>query len=93
MSLQTGTTLGPYADTAKIGEGGLGEVYQARDTTLNSDVAMKALSGAFSFDPHRPHDSSDVVSLVSRPIQRGTVTKVADRRVCISALCLSGGLI
>ena len=43
MALEPGTTLGPYQVTALIGEGGMGEVYRARDTTLDRDVAIKVL--------------------------------------------------
>ena len=53
MPLQPGTTLGPYSVTAKIGEGGMGEVYQARDTKLDRDVALKVLPEAFTSDPDR----------------------------------------
>ena len=53
MSLTPGTTLGPYAVTAKIGEGGMGEVYRARDTKLDRDVALKVLPEAFTQDPDR----------------------------------------
>ena len=48
MALSPGTTLGPYAVTAKIGEGGMGEVYRARDTTLDRDVALKVWPQAFT---------------------------------------------
>ena len=53
MPMQPGTTLGPYSVTAKIGEGGMGEVYQARDTKLDRDVALKVLPEAFTSDPDR----------------------------------------
>ena len=51
MPLQPGTTLGFYSVTAQIGEGGMGEVYRARDTTLDRDVAIKVLPDAFASDP------------------------------------------
>ena len=53
MPLEPGTTLGPYHVTAKIGAGGMGEVWQARDTTLDRDVALKVLPEAFTADPNR----------------------------------------
>ena len=38
-----GSRLGPYDVTALIGQGGMGEVYRAKDTKLNRDVAIEAL--------------------------------------------------
>ena len=53
MPLTSGTRLGPDEVSAKIGEGGMGEVYQARDTKLDRDVALKVLPEAFTSDPDR----------------------------------------
>ena len=53
MPLQPGTTLGLYRVIVTIGEGGMGEVYCARDTKLDWDVALKVLPQAFTDDPDR----------------------------------------
>ena len=53
MALTPGTRLGVYEITAPIGAGGMGEVYRARDTKLNRDVAIKVLLPAVANDPDR----------------------------------------
>jgi Tol biopolymer transport system component len=53
MGLTAGTRLGPYEVLSAIGAGGMGEVYRARDTKLNRDVAVKILPDAFASDPER----------------------------------------
>ena len=53
MSLQPGQRLGAYEVIAAIGAGGMGEVYRARDTKLNRDVALKVLPDIFAADPDR----------------------------------------
>ena len=44
MSLSAGTRLGPYEIVSAVGAGGMGEVYRARDTRLEREVAVKVLS-------------------------------------------------
>jgi len=51
--LNADTRLGPYEIVALIGSGGMGEVYQAHDTKLARDVAIKVLPEAFAHDPQR----------------------------------------
>ena len=46
-----GRDLGPYRVIDKLGEGGMGEVYKARDTRLDRTVAIKILSQALAADP------------------------------------------
>ena len=53
MTLASGTVLGPYEIIAPLGAGGRGEVYQARDTRLGRDVAIKVLPRELAADPDR----------------------------------------
>ncbi len=53
MTLSPGTRLGPYEIASPLGAGGMGEVFRARDTKLNRDVAIKVLPAAFAQDSER----------------------------------------
>src|SRR5438270_3103778 len=53
MALSPGTKLGPYEVVSPAGAGGMGEVYRARDSRLNREVAIKVLPAQFSRDPDR----------------------------------------
>ncbi len=53
MPLASGTRLGPYEIGSPIGKGGMGEVYRARDTKLDREVAIKVLPEAFAQDADR----------------------------------------
>jgi eukaryotic-like serine/threonine-protein kinase len=52
-SSRIGTRVGPYEITAKLGEGGMGEVYRATDSRLDRQVAIKVLPPSFVADPER----------------------------------------
>ncbi len=70
MSLRVGARLGHYTVTAKLGEGGMGEVWEATDTKLNRQVALKILPEAFATDPDRlarfQREASDLKPCVFR---------------------------
>lgn len=53
MSLAAGRRVGPYEVLSALGKGGMGEVYRARDTKLNREVALKVLPASLANDPDR----------------------------------------
>jgi Tol biopolymer transport system component len=70
MSLAVGARLGPYEILAPIGAGGMGEVYRARDTKLDRDVAIKVLPTHLASDPEalaRFEREAKAVAALSHP--------------------------
>src|ERR1700716_2747029 len=70
MALLAGTKLGPYEIQAPLGAGGMGEVYRARDTRLDRDVAIKVLPANLSSDAslkQRLEREAKAVSKLSHP--------------------------
>ena len=70
MTLPSGTKLGPYEILAALGAGGMGEVYRARDTRLERDVAVKVLPAILSSDPslrQRLEREAKAVSKLNHP--------------------------
>ena len=53
MPIDAGTRLGPYEIIAPLGAGGMGEVYRARDSKLDREIAIKVLPALFAADPDR----------------------------------------
>src|SRR5512147_1656693 len=53
MAISPGTRFGPYEIVSALGAGGMGEVYRARDTRLQREVAVKILPEIFAADPER----------------------------------------
>src|SRR5215510_14661350 len=70
MAVIVGSRLGPHEIIALLGKGGMGEVYRARDTRLNRDVAIKVLPDAFANDPERIarfHREAQSVAALNHP--------------------------
>ncbi len=70
MPLTTGARLGPYEIAGALGAGGMGEVYRARDTKLNRDVAIKVLPESIGTDPDRLarfHREAQVLASLNHP--------------------------
>src|SRR5437660_12234913 len=96
MAFSSGTKLGRYEIRSKIGEGGMGEVYLARDTQLGRDVAVKVLPPTYSADEQRLsrfEQEASAASALNHPnilivhdigLHGGSTYCVAERLACDS---------
>ena len=70
MTFARGARLGAYEILTQVGAGGMGEVYRARDTNLDRDVAIKVLAGPLAADAAalaRFHREAKIVAALSHP--------------------------
>src|ERR1700747_381699 len=80
MPLSVGAKLGPYEVLSLLGQGGMGEVYRARDTTLKRDVALKVLPATFLRDHERMarfQSEAEVIASLDHP-KRGQIPGIVD---------------
>jgi serine/threonine protein kinase len=88
MSLAAGKTLGPYEIVARIGSGGMGEVYRAHDPRMRRNVAIKIsekrFSDRFSREVHAVaalnHPTSAISTTGRAAARRGAENRAPDRR-------------
>jgi eukaryotic-like serine/threonine-protein kinase len=69
MPIASGTKLGPYEIQSELGAGGMGEVYRARDTRLDRQVAVKVLAGHLSSSPELKQRMEHEARAISVPYQ------------------------
>ncbi|MCP3998724.1 MAG: protein kinase, partial [bacterium] len=74
MTMQAGQMLLHYRLIEKIGEGGMGVVWKARDTSLEREIALKLLPASFAADPHRQARFEQEAKIVAALNHRNIVT-------------------
>ena len=92
MALAPGTTIGHYEVTALLGEGGMGQAWEATDTKLQRQVALKVLPDAFAGDPERlsrtlPTRGGDSSLPQSSSHRAVLIGEVSQKRTGIAQLC------
>jgi len=76
--MRPGDRLGPYEVLAKLGEGGMGKVFKARNTRLGRTVAIKVHPAELSADPERrTRFEREASPLASEPPHRGPISPAA----------------